>query len=252
MSSENVYHYEVAEEIKTQLKELYEKYEPAEIHETIVRKIIFNKASSKKKMMSILYAEKQMFSNNASPIHKLVRCIEIREKCFFEIMSLEQKFTDPKYYKDRSPLLNKAGEILSQLRSLTLEFVNSYILWKQYLKYLWMIECDKNKKDLKESHSPAGDVSFLEDKMRSLDEGDLTLKLDNDYFEKDVYFEWEDQNYFEKLLEDSVTLSQSKWGQFFQLRPMDIFLFQASTQSMAKRKRTIELKQSDRKKIDEL
>lgn len=226
IDSDYIYHYEVAQEINDQLYELYEQFKPPYFHQEIIKKITFDKKVSKKKMMKILIAEREMFESQSCVVNRLEELVKLREKFLKMVFELERKFTDPKYYEDVTPLVDQGSKLLLNLRKINKAIFEKYFLWKDYILYLTSIEASEPEPDTI-SHEHSGMGSLILEKFNRIG------------FESEIYFLYNDENYFEKIIDDTIGLSRSKWEQFFILEPLDVFMMKKGEEG-SNRKRLAE------------
>ena len=154
----------------------------------------------------------------------------MREKCLKVILEKQNLFLDEKNILDEN--IKIGAKLISDLRNLTLEVIykwQDYLQWHKCMqKWAWKLQ--KKQHGILESEING---SQLTDKDTNFLFGLEDLKLE------EFQLDWEEGNYFDKLVDDSQTLHNSKWSNFFNLEPMDIFLYKTSRKSLDSKKRSI-------------
>lgn len=138
-------------------------------------------------------------------------------------MEAEKEFTNKKYYKSNEELLERGATLLKELRKSTFKFFLRFIKWIEYIEYLREVE------------EPPSNLPLIQ-KINFEKRSTLTLLVNG-------------ESYMDRIREDTISLSHSKWEKFFELLPNDITMSSTGEQPYFKGRREIPLSSKELKAL---
>lgn len=197
-------------------------------------------------LYKLLCAEHQLLQSLSHPFLELRKWLKIRENCLKKVLEKERLFLDATNVVEEN--IQVGEKLLSDLRNLNLEVFRKWKLWREWhqcmAKWAWKHprNIENYEKIPSKNHSTSSDPLDKEQNGSMVEEDkieDEIMKGVRHLELKDFKLNWGKGNYFDKMAEDTETLHNSKWHQFFRLEPLDIFLIQAGRKAVQKDKRPV-------------